>query len=95
MAEHRENVQEELKVPIVKAMDSAGLQEDCPFATPQAGKASMQLDEDTVGDVDDDKFMDYMGRVNQYLQVGHSIPVVLHYLVPMCLAAILTHHFID
>lgn len=75
MVKFRENPQEELKAPIIRAMDSAGLQDDCPFAHSHATETAIQLDENTVVDVADDEFLDYMGQVNQYLQVSCCIKI--------------------
>lgn len=56
-----------MKEPIIKALDSAGLQEDCPFAKGDSGPEI--LDSDSVKSISDKSFMEYVGCINQYLQV--------------------------
>ncbi|GMH35161.1 hypothetical protein BSKO_03029 [Bryopsis sp. KO-2023] len=69
VSEYREQPAPEMKTSIVQALDTAGLQEDCPFQPGKNGAPDKTIDPENAGEISDDEFMEYMGRINQYLQV--------------------------
>ena len=47
------------------ALQSTGLQEDCPFSSEEGAEA---LSPESVAEVSDEAFAEYAGRLNSYLQ---------------------------
>lgn len=48
------------------ALQSTGLQEDCPFSQEEGAE---HLTPESAREVPDEQFMEYAGRLNAYLQV--------------------------
>ena len=82
MAEFREDPQRNanLRGPIVENLRAAGLQKDCPF--PSSGSAAPSDDDTANSEAEEDltaeaassipveRFAEYAGQLNSYLQVG-------------------------
>lgn len=59
----------------MEGLISAGLQEDCPFKAAEVpGEAPVVLTSETVGEVPQEDFVEYAGRLNTYLGVLPSEP---------------------
>lgn len=78
-----------LRGPIVENLAQTGLDRDCPFKPPPSGQGhthsdsenesqtadaeSVLLSAESVADVSDEDFTEYVGRVYQYLQVKSTV----------------------
>lgn len=60
--------------PIVESLLAAGMEKDCPFD--QHGGDEPYLTSEKVDDVDEPTFTAYTARINTYLQVCHTPPML-------------------
>lgn len=64
-----------LQAPIVENLVSTGLQEDCPF---DPSDSAQPLSPQAAESIDTEAFSEYAGRLNQYLQVNHTLHIFLY-----------------